>query len=140
VTAGGLRLWGVHPGATAVTIPAAFFDRLMQGRRLAHYLFGTGHFGAKGDVVDLYVFPKQAFVPNDELLAAVETRWRAFGDPGMSSRGGEPPPTCAGAMMGAADASRGRVTMPLFTPLTLVGTIVAAAIVAALGTGILGLW
>lgn len=136
----GLRLWGVHPGAIALTISAAFHDRLMKGRRLAHSLFGTGHFGAKGDVVDLYVFPKQAFVPNDELLAAVEARWRAYGGPGMSSRGGEPPPAGAAAMMEAAEAARGRVTTPLFTPLTLVGTIVAGAIVAALGTRILGLW
>jgi hypothetical protein len=136
----GLHLWGVHPGATAVTISAEFYDRLMKGRHLTHYLFGKGHFGTTGDVVDLYVFPKQAFAPNDELLAAVETRWRAFGGPEMSSRRGEPPPAGMAAIMPAADASPGRVATPLFTPLTLVGTIVAAVIVAALGSRLLGVW
>jgi hypothetical protein len=44
------------------------------------------------------------------------------------------------AIMPAADASPGRVATPLFTPLTLVGTIVAAVIVAALGSRLLGVW
>lgn len=136
----GPRLWGAHPGATAITISAAFHDRLMKGRQLTQYLFGTGHFGAKGDLVDLYVFPNQAQAENDELLAAVETRWRAFGGAGMSSRRGQPPPACAASMTGAADASRGRVATPVFTPLTLVGTIVAGVAVAALGTRVVGLW
>ncbi|MDP3546017.1 MAG: hypothetical protein Q8S29_07540 [Phreatobacter sp.] len=134
----GLRLWGSHPGATAVTISKEGFNRLMQGRQLTQYLFGMGHFGAKGEVVDLYVFPKQAYAENDELLAAVETRWRAFGGPESSSRRGGRPSTGAGAMMGAADSSPGVARTPLFTPLTLFGTIVAGAIVAALAIRNLG--
>lgn len=136
----GLNVWGTHSGAVAVTITGAFHDRLMQGRHLRQYLFGMGHFGAKGEVVDLYVFPSQAHADADELFAAIEARWRAFGA-GASAHGhGVGPPVGAAAGPDAADTPPEGARPPLFTPATLVGTVAAGAAVAALAMGHLGLW
>ncbi|WP_439572585.1 hypothetical protein [Phreatobacter sp.] len=134
------RVWGAHTGAVALTISGEFYDRLMQGRRLRQYLFGMGHFGAKGERVDLYIFPQQARAEGAELLVAVETRWRAFNTPDTTLRRGAVPPVGAATGLEAASAPSGDPRPPLFTPATLFGTIVAGAVVVVLATRHLGLW
>lgn len=136
----GLRLWGSHPRATAITISAAFFDRLMEGRAIRHYLFGMGHFGAKSDVVDVFVFPAQAYVSNDELMAAIETRWRAFGARERSSRRSTIPPGGGGAAKEPARPSLSPGRPPAFTPATILGIMAAGSVVVGLAARTLGYW
>lgn len=133
-----------HRGVTVISVPQRFKETLIGPATWSSWgRYGNPQFDDNGRAFEVRIFPKEVYADPQELRAAVETRWRAFGRdaPAPLASTTTSVPTFSVKELGRqaqARSAAGRAAE--FTPLTATASLLLLIAIAVLGTNVLGLW